>query len=198
MVQEDKGLVIRGLVLLALISGLVVFVLALLFWRPQESAKAVALDALPECYVSAVVGPALTHFPAGISWGAMYAMKENLPSAPGFGIRYNAATTLARRGSASVPWHLIREMLDEKQQLRNYRVRQSDGVDAYDKTAARSNAISALKALTAWHEVKKTANTPSALPPELREIYALVDALAEKQDGEVKAQAEKAQQTFLR
>src|SRR3989442_1078381 len=117
MAQDDKGLVIRGLVLLTLISGLVVFVLALLFWRPQEPARPITSDMLPECYISAVVVPALSHYPAGVSWGAVYELGNRLPSAPGWVIRYNAATTLARRGSASVPWHLIREMLDEKQQL---------------------------------------------------------------------------------
>src|SRR5688572_136347 len=142
MAQEDKGLVIRGLVLLTLISGLVVFVLALLFWRPQEEVKSLARDTLPATYISAVVMPALAHCPAGISWAAVYELGQKSPSAPGWGIRYNAAATLARRGSASVPWHLIREMLDEQQQLRNSRVRQPDGTDVADEAAARAYMIS--------------------------------------------------------
>ena len=46
-----------------------------------------------------------TELPTGLSALA--------PSTPGWEVRYNAATTLARRGSAAVPWALLREMLDE-------------------------------------------------------------------------------------
>jgi hypothetical protein len=195
MAQEDKGLVIRGLFLLAAIGGLVTFVLAVIFWRPDEPRP---VAPAPEPRVPMAIVPALfTDYPASVPWGAMCQLGETLPSAPGWEVRYNAATTLARRGSARVPWGIIHEMLDENQQMRNYRVRHPDGHDVYDEAAARSNMISALKALTAWHEKQPTA-ARSALPPELREIYAQVDRLTESPFPELKLQAEKARATFVR
>lgn len=164
---QDRGLVIRGLVLLTLIGGLVSFVLAIMFWRAPEPP------------------PRRTVAPSA----------STLPSAPGWEIRYNAATTLARRGSANVPWPLIREMLDEDQQLRNFQVRQPDGSDSYDESMARAYMLSALKALTAWHEKQKA---PPAIPPDLRSIYAQVDKLSESPVPELKSQAEKTRTMLLR
>jgi hypothetical protein len=167
MAQEDKGLVIRGLVLMAIIGCLVAFVLAILFWRTEP---APTVQTPPEHYVA---------------------------SAPGWEIRYNAAATLARRGSTSTPWPLVREMLDEKQQLVNARVQEPDGKEVYDEAVARATTIAALRALAAWHEQRKADATPKA-PAELRAIYAVVDQLAASSYGEVKNQAEKARATFFR
>ncbi len=167
MAQEDKGLVARGVLLLAFIGGLVAFVLAVLFWRNEPPPK---VDAAPEHYA---------------------------PSAPGWEIRYNAAATFARRGSKATPWPLLREMLDEKQQLINARVPQPDGKDTYDEAVAQATMIAALRALAAWHEQRKTDAQPAA-PAELRDIYTIVDELAESSQGEVKTQAENARATFFR
>src|SRR5688572_24308767 len=114
MAQEDRGLVIRGMLLFTGIGVLVLVVLAILFWRPQPPPAKHEMP--PEFYIAAAAIPEGT-FPAGISWVSLYHMAETLPSDPGYDIRYNAAATLARRGSSDVPWDLIREMLDEKQQL---------------------------------------------------------------------------------
>ncbi len=195
MTREDKGLVIRGLFLLAAIGGLVTFVLAVIFWRPDEN-RPIAPPAEPRVPM-AILPAALAGYPAGVSWPAIYQLGETLPSGPGWEVRYNAATTLARRGSAHVPWKLIREMLDERQQMLNYRVRHPDGHDVHDEAAARANMISALKALTVWHEKQPDA-VRSAVPAELREIYPLVDKLAESPFGELKMQAEKARSKFFR
>jgi hypothetical protein len=163
MAQEDKGLVIRGLLLLTFVGALVTIVLGFMFWRTQAQPP-IADD-----------GPA---------------------SAPGWEIRYNAATTLARRGSAKVPWDLLHEMLDEKQQMRNYRVKQPDGQYVHDEAAARLNMISALRAITAWHE--KQSDKKQEVPAELRGIYAAVGELTKSPFVELKTQAEKAQATFFR
>ena len=165
MAPEDKGLVLRGLALLAFIAGVVALVLAIIFWRPQP------------------VGPSV-RIPANLA-----------PSAPGWEIRYNATATLARRGSAQVPWPVMREMLDEPQQMRNHQTKLPDGQEVYDEAAARSNMVSALRALAVWHE--KQTNKPTA-PPALREIYAAVDKLAESPINELKEQAQKTRGTFFR
>jgi hypothetical protein len=165
MAPEDKGLVLRGLALLAFIAGIVALVLAIIFWRPEP------------------VGPSV-RIPADL-----------VPSAAGWEIRYNAVASLARRGSAQVPWPVMREMLDEPQQMRNHQTRMPDGEEVYDEAAARSNMISALRALAVWHEKQTNPATPS---PALREVYAAVDRLTESKINELKEQAEKARGKFFR
>ena len=194
MAQEDKGLVLRGLLLLAAVGIIITAVLAMLFWRPTT--QPATLDAPPEHYVPAVVLPSVGGFPAGISWYAIFEMGKTMPSAPGSDVRYAAATALARRGSAEAPWPLLREMLDERQQLKNNRVRLKDGRDVYDEANARLIMVSALRAIAVWHE--KQADKKQEIPPELRDIYAVVDELAKSDFVELKVQAEKARATFFR
>ena len=93
------------------------------------------------------------------------------------------------------PWDLIREMLDEKLQMRNHRVQLNDGRDVYDEAAARATVVSALRALAAWHEKQGVKTTPG---PELRQIYAQVDKLADGPAGEVTIQAQKTRGAFFR
>ena len=166
MAQEDKGLVLRGLLLLGAIGVLVAIILTFMFWRATEPLPAPDLS-------------------------------SQTPSEPGWKVRYNAATTLARRGSASVPWALLREMLDEKQQLRNCLERGKDGRDIYDEPVAHATMVSAMKAIAAWHE-KHKADPTHDVTTELREIYSAVDKLAESSSVELKVQAEKAKATFFR
>ncbi len=166
--------------------------LKILFWNNEPSAGMEQTP--PEQYVALAVAPNLAPFPASVCWAALPLLCDTLPSAPGWEIRYNAAASLARLGSRETPWPLLREMLDEKQQLRNARVRQPDGKDIYDESAARSTTIAALRAIAAWHDQRKG----DAAPPELRDIYPIVDELAENSQGEVKNQAEKARATFFR
>lgn len=196
MTQEDKGLVVRGLLLLALIGCIVAFVLTILFWRSQPPAS--VEQAPPEQYIPLAVLPGVGPFPANISWAVLPMLADSLPSAPGWEIRYNAAAALARRGSPATPWPLLREMLDEKQQRRNARTREKDDKMVYDESAARATMIAALRAIAAWHE-KRRAEGAAAAPAELRDdVYPAVDELAEHAQGEVQAQAEKARATFFR
>ncbi len=197
MAQEDKGLVLRGFLLLAFIGGLVAVVLAILFSRTQPVEPPLAsgpVEYVPS--VASLVAPGLASFPSGVAWHAVAKLGETLPSGPGRDIRYNAAATLARRGSASVPWALIREMLDEKLQMHNHRVRLADGRDVYDESAARATMMTALRALADWHD--KRADKKAPVPAEVREIYNLVDKLTQSRFGELTIQAEKTRATFFR
>lgn len=196
MAQEDKGLVLRGLLLLALIGGMVAVVLAIIFSRSPPAPPPIAAapeEQLP--WVAWVVAPNAASFPSGVAWHSVYKLGETMPSGPGRDIRYNAAVTLARRGSESVPWPLLREMLDEKLQMLNHRVRLADGRDVYDEAAARATIMSALRALADWHE--KRADKKAMPPPELGSIYRMVDKLTESPFGELKIQAEKTRATFF-
>ena len=97
MAQEDKGLVLRGLALLAVVGCIVAFVLAVLFWRNEPPAA--AKQTPPEHYIPLAIMPSLAPFPSNVSWTAVVQLGDSLPSAPGFDVRYNAAITL--RGAAA-------------------------------------------------------------------------------------------------
>jgi hypothetical protein len=196
MAQEDKGLILRGLLLLTFIGALVTFVLGFMLWR-QQPPDVKALTVAPENLVALTALPSTGDFPASVSWLAVQQMAETMPSAPGWEVRYNAAASLARRGSDAVRWDLIREMLDEPSQKRNYLVRHPDGRAVYDEAAARANMITALRAVATWHEKQKSTDKTS-VPPDLRAIYAQIDRLTESPYVELKVQAAKAQSTFLR
>ncbi len=190
MEQEDKGLVYRGLILLTLIGVLVVVVLGILFWRPEPTRTAETTTP-PEYRIPILVAPSLGGFPGNVAWLPLWEFAEQAPSSPGWEIRYNAAVTLARRGSDKVPWPLIAEMLDERQQMRNNRVRQPDGRDSFDETVARATMANALRAIAGYNE--KRGEKKSDIPAHLRER---VEALTKSSFIELKTQAEKTQATF--
>jgi hypothetical protein len=102
MASDDKGLVLRGFFLLAVIGTIVSVVLAILFMRPQFTPPPMGIA--PENLVPLLVAGCAEGTPCGI----VFALADRMPSAPGWEIRYNAATTLARRGSSAVPWALMR------------------------------------------------------------------------------------------
>lgn len=85
-----------------------------------------------------------------------------LPSVPagprsvgGWEVRYNAVLSLARRGSPHVQdpdvWDVLKDMLDEDQQLRNFRIPLSGGREAPDEAAARLTVLGALRAVQELH-----------------------------------------------
>jgi hypothetical protein len=78
-----------------------------------------------------------------------------IKSPTGWEVRYNAALALARRGNPHVKdaevWDTLVEMLDEEQQLRNFRTKQDDGRETADETGARTTVISALQATQELH-----------------------------------------------
>jgi hypothetical protein len=164
--QQDAGLVQRGLLLLGGMIALVVVVLLIALRNPDGSPK-------PEA-------------PAG---------DPGAPSAPGWEIRYNAAVTLARRGSARTPWPLIREMLDENQQRRNFRVPLKDGKEGVDEESATRAVQNTLAAVGEWHR-KQDRAAPPTVSDDLRAVYEQVDRLAEGPNTMLRVQADRVRQTF--
>ncbi|MBI3407927.1 MAG: hypothetical protein HY040_06170 [Planctomycetes bacterium] len=189
--SQDSALVKRGLVLLALISTLVIVLLIILLQRPTVSAP--AAKGRPELLVAAVVAPS-ANFPASVSWINLVQAAEALPSPAGWEIRYNAARTLALRGSDQVPWDVFLEMLDENRQMCNYRVELQDGKVVPDETAARQNMLIAVRAIAQWHK----KHDKQEVSTDLARVYAAVDGLAGSPILEIKAQAEKTRATFFR
>jgi hypothetical protein len=194
MAQDEKGLVVRGILLLTFVGALATFVLVLLFWRDPPPAP--RSEQLPEFAIASLVAPTSGGFPSHVLWPTLEQLSRQLPSEPGWLIRYNAAATLARRGSANVPWPILREMLDEQQQLRNHGVRLPDGKYVYDEVAAREFTIVALKAIATWHE-KQPAGARTE-QPALLEVYGRVDELAQSPHIALKTQAEKTRSVFFR
>jgi hypothetical protein len=159
---DDSGFVFRGFLLLGGMTILVLIVLAILFWKPPTPPPAIPTD-----------------LPAD-------------PSAPGWQVRYNAAIALARRGSASTPWPLLREMLDDKLQLRNFTDPEAGAKKGEpDEAAARSTVLETLKAVAEWHRKQSGA---IAVTPEMRGVYAQIDRLAEMPT--YKDEAERTRQTL--
>jgi hypothetical protein len=83
------------------------------------------------------------------------------PKSPtGWEIRYNATLALANRGSPHVTdpevWDSLLEMLDEHQQLRNFRTRSDNGQETLDETGAYTTVISALQAVQEFHRRQPT------------------------------------------
>lgn len=159
---DEAGFVKRGLLLLAAMLALGAAVLTMVLYRPNVAEPVV------------------------------YANLPAKESEPGWLIRYNAAAALARRGSADVPWKVLDEMLDEKQQLKNFPVKLSDGKTVSDEAAARATVITALKALGEWH--KKSPASPA--PAGFLALRDRVEALSKSTYPELKAQAESLRTAF--
>jgi hypothetical protein len=185
--KQDSGLVRRGLFLLVLIGGLVAVVLWIIFQRPAQ--KTPPESKAPEPFVAGLVVPNAA-FHASVSWPALAMLTDKLPSAPGWEIRYNAAAALARLGSSDVPWPIVAEMLDEDQQMRNFRVRLETGQVVPDEAAARLTVINGLKAVKAWHEKRKNE---TAVSTDLQRVHAAVARLTGRPIVELKKLAEETQ-----
>ena len=78
-------------------------------------------------------------------------------SAPGWEVRYNASIALARRGSPSVLEDPVKEsileMLDEDQQMRNFR-HTVNGKEISDPGKAQLTVIAAVQAIAELHRRK--------------------------------------------
>src|SRR5579863_1101583 len=131
---QDTGLVKRGMFLLVLMSGLVTVLLTILFQRSETALPTAAPR--PELLAASLVQTDAA-FPANVAWLGIQQIADAFPSGPGWRIRYNAATTLARRGSPNVPWPVLVEMLDEDRQMHNFRELRADGSAVPDEAAAR-------------------------------------------------------------
>lgn len=163
---EDTGFVKRGLLLLTGMTCLGLVVLGIVLYRPERPMPELPKD-----------------LPAD-------------PSSPGWQIRYNAAIALARRGSEHVPWKVVAEMLDEKQQFRNFSSVVADGREIPNEVNARRTILQTLEAVRDWH--RKHAEHKEKPSPELETVYARVDRLAQSPIVELRAQAEATRQMFFR
>jgi hypothetical protein len=120
------------------------------------------------------------------------------PSAPGWEIRYQATVTLARRGSDKVPLETLREMLDEQQQLRNCVTKLQDGREVSNEAAARTNVISALKAIVEWNKSDAAARARKERPEEVERLFEAIDKLRESPNAPLRAEVEKAREALGR
>jgi hypothetical protein len=189
---QDTGLVQRGLLLLGGMTALVVVVLLIALRGPETPTAAAER---PDLVVPAMAPVAA--FPASVAWPLFVQVAQQLPSAPGWEIRYNAAAALARRGSPSTPWPLIREMLDLDRQRRNFRITLKNGKETADEESAQRTVQNALAAVAQWHAKQDRAAITSA-PADLQVVYDQVDRLAQGTNAPVRVHADRVRQTFLR
>jgi hypothetical protein len=105
------------------------------------------------------------------------------PSSRGWQIRYNATLALLVKGSKHIPFKEVLEMLDENQQLRNFRVKQENGQEVADETGARKTILNALKAIADW--AKKRGNDYGMDVKKWQKVIAAVQNLAENSPNAV-------------
>jgi hypothetical protein len=148
-----------------------------------------------EAVVPVFVAPA--PFPATVDWRLLAHLGKQLPSAPGWEVRYNAAVTLARRGSPKTPWPVLHDMLDEDQQLRNYRVTLKNGQMISNQEDATRTVLNALAAIAEWHK-KQDPDKVAPVSADLQLVYQQVDRLAQSGNTLVRVHADRVRQTFLR
>jgi hypothetical protein len=182
----DSSLWKRGLVLFLLILGIAGAVLYALFQRPGR-------EPVPEevLYPQAalVLGLPASPWPLAGPWGSLYPVLDLLPSSPGWEIRYNATLALARRGHPQVRLDILGEMLEERRQQRNFRIRLPDGRDLPDLAAARRTMLNALVAFREWHKHADAVRAVGPDHPDLQQLYAAVQHLTEHTDNALRAEA---------
>jgi hypothetical protein len=91
----------------------------------------------------------------------------------GWEVRYDAVFALAHRGSDKfldpVVQDLVKEMLDEEQQMHNFRSTLKDGKETINPQAARMAVLGAINAVTEYHAKKPSANL-SELKPAIEKL----------------------------
>ncbi len=103
---------------------------------------------------------------------------------PGLRIRYNAAVALARRGSGRAPLDLLRDMLDESEQLDQNRLRfRKDGHEAADEATAYDVVQTALRAVAELHRKNSSVNLSS--------LDTAIDKLKQSANPAVRKEAER-------
>jgi hypothetical protein len=188
---QDRGPLVRGLVLLGFMLGMATLVIMVVFLRSEPKAPEVqTTEAAPLVALSIVpsAGPA---FPAMVNWPALAKLSESLPSSTGWEIRYNAAIALARRGSCAVPLDTLCEMLDENLQMHNFQLKLADGKQVPDEAAARRTVMNALIALGEWNKVQHCRRWRDRDLPQWRQVAAAIDRLTHGTNIALKEEAEK-------
>ena len=184
--QQESGLWKRGLLLLGLVAALAVVVLYAVFRRPGQEAPDEAVRIEP---VVLVVGSPAGGLPGALSWAGLYQLGDLLPSSKGWEIRYNATLALARRGSPHVRLDVLREMLDEPKQMRNFRTTLQDGRNVPDQVAARRTVLNALKAVRDWYSHPEAVRAVGPDNPQLQMVRAAIDRLADDPNPVLSAEA---------
>ena len=95
-------------------------------------------------------------------------------SSPGWGIRYNATITLARRGSKKTRLDILDEMLDEDKQRANFRTRITNGEEVVNEQREQDVFGALNTALDATVKYQEKTNDPKlvALKPALEKLAA--------------------------
>jgi hypothetical protein len=190
--SQDSGLVQRGLLLLCGMAALAVIVLLIALRQPESAPQSEPKRTL----VLPLFNPA-AGFPATADWAALVQVGQDLPSAPGWEIRYNAAAALARRGSSKTPWPIIREMLDLDRQRRNFRVTLQKGEEVANAEEAQRTVQSALAAVDQWHK-KQDAAALASIPHDLQQVYDQIARLGQGPDIVLRVHAERVRQAIAR
>ena len=177
----------RGLVLLGLMTAVVITLGAIVLRgaRQEEPTEKQRPDLLAAVVASAAPGL------SGLSLANLEQLGQTLPSAPGWQIRYQAATTLARLGSPKVPFGILAEMLDEGRQMRNRRATLQDGREVPDEAAARGTVLIALRAVSAWYKHRSAVAAVGPSDPGLRRLDAAIEKLTHSPNLVVRTEAEK-------
>ncbi len=186
MAAEDTGIVRRGLMLLGLIGIVSATVLFILF-RNRGTATPRA-EMQPELLIGAVALPG-AGFPLSVNWGCLFELGENLPSAPGWEVRYTATRVLAHRGSPKVPLPILCEMLDESRQMRNFRTRLADGRNVPDEAAAYQEVLIALKAVAEWRKNSTAVHAVGLDHPDMHKLRQAVEKLVQSPNNVVRIRA---------
>ncbi|MCC6417636.1 MAG: hypothetical protein IT429_05245 [Gemmataceae bacterium] len=183
---QGSGLVRRGLVLLGVLVAILVGFWAILLRNPGQELPAEKRS--PERVAALVVAPAAA-FPGAVAWPSVVGVADLLPSASGWQVRYNAAVALARRGSSNLPFDVLAEMLDEDQQMRNFRARLQDGREVPDETAARRTVLQALRAVAEWHRHPEALKAVGQDNIGLKQVHAAIAELTRSPNLVVKTEA---------
>jgi hypothetical protein len=117
---------------------------------------------------------------------------EGPQSPPGWEVRYNAAAALARRGSVRALDDRVRdtllEMLDEEQQMRNFR-REVNGRMVSDVNSAALTVVTTLQAIHELHQ-----RQPSL---DLIVFHPAIDKLLDSPNLVVRTEAKKTKQSII-
>jgi hypothetical protein len=174
---QDKGLVVRGMLLLGMMLVLVSLVALVVFRRPETPAANNSQQS--GLVMAALPAPGLA-FPGTVNWGGLAALTDKMPDGAGWNVRYNAVIALARAGSERLPLNVLCQMLDEDLQMRNF---------PGDEQSARHTVSNALKALVDWHSQKEAVDKVGRDSPALRAAYTKVEHLTHSTNDALKQEA---------
>ena len=115
-------------------------------------------------------------------------------SSAGWEVRYNATVALARRGSDMVKdegvWDNLTEMLDEEQQMRNFRRANKDGKEVSEAGAAHLTVIAGLQAVNELHKKRPDM--------DLAGLNAAIEKLTHSGNLAVNTEAKRTQQLLAK